>query len=181
MIKWLRGLGIFPFFFYLFFFGVNMKTYVSTYAKYNNGSLKGSWVDLTQFSDYSEFLEYCIELHSDEHQPELMFQDFEGPEGLYSESDLSEVYDYLDALDCSNMDEDAFKAGYELDIPLESIADAYYGQYRNDEDFAYEYAEQAGLIPENQWPLNCIDWHQAARELMYDFTKNNGYYFYRNY
>ena len=156
-----------------------MKTYVSTYAKYNNGSLKGSWVDLTEFSDYSEFLEYCKNLHSDEHQPELMFQDFEGPKGLYSESDLSEVYDYLDALDRSGIDAEAFEAGYELDIPLESIADAYYGQYRNDSDFAYDYS--AGLIPEHVWPLNCIDWHQAARELMYDFMEENGFYFCNNY
>jgi antirestriction protein len=158
-----------------------MKTYVSTYAKYNNGSLVGQWVDLTDFTDYEAFIEYCLELHSDEPDPELMFQDFEGPKGLYSECDLSEVYEYLRELDSSGMDAEAFEAGYELDIPLESIADAYYGQYRNDEDFAYEYAEQAGFIPENQWPLNCIDWHQAARELMYDFMEENGHYFYSHY
>ena len=158
-----------------------MKAYVSTYAKYNNGSLAGQWVDLTDFTDYETFIEYCLELHSDESNPELMFQDLEGPKGLYSESDLSEVYDYLDALDRSGIDADAFQAGYELDIPLNSISDAYYGQYNNDADFAYDYAESAGLIPEHVWPLNCIDWHQAARELMYDFTENNGYYFYSNY
>jgi antirestriction protein len=158
-----------------------MKAYVSTYAKYNSGSLVGQWVDLTDFSNYSDFIDYCNNLHSDESDPELMFQDFEGPKGLYSESDLSEVYDYLDALDRSGIDAEAFEAGYELDIVLESIADAYYGQYNNHEDFAYDYAEQTGLIPEHVWPLNCIDWHQAARELMYDFTENNGYYFYSNY
>ena len=179
MVAWFRE--SFPFFFLIFFnfWSHDMKTYVSTYAKYNNGSLKGSWVDLTEFSDYSEFLEYCKNLHSDEHQPELMFQDFEGPKGLYSESDLSEVYDYLDALDRSGIDAEAFEAGYELDIPLESIADAYYGQYNNHEEFAYEYA--AGLIPEHVWPLNCIDWHQAARELMCDFIEENGHYFYSHY
>jgi len=158
-----------------------MKAYVSTYAKYNNGSLAGQWVDLTDFTDYETFIEYCLELHSDESNPELMFQDLEGPKGLYSESDLSEVYDYLDALDRSGIDADAFQAGYSLSIPLDSIADAYYGQYRNDSDFAYEYADQLGLIPDNVWPRNCIDWHQAARELMCDFIEENGHYFYSHY
>jgi len=87
----------------------------------------------------------------------------------------------LDALDRSGIDADAFQAGYSLSIPLDSIADAYYGQYRNDSDFAYEYADQLGLIPDNVWPRNCIDWHQAARELMCDFIEENGHYFYSHY
>jgi len=136
---------------------------------------------MNDFTDYDTFIDYCLGLHSDEFDPELMFQDFEGPKGLYSESDLSEVYDYLEAFKSSGIDEDAFEAGYELGIPLNSISDAYYGQYRNDEDFAYDYAEQAGLIPDNVWPSNCIDWNQAARELMLDFVEQDGYYFYSNY
>ena len=158
-----------------------MKAYVSTYAKYNSGSLVGQWVDLTDFSNYSDFIDYCNNLHSDESDQELMFQDFEGPKGLYSESDLSEVYEYLYYLNESGMDAESFEAGFALDIPLESIAGAYYGQYRNDSDFAYDYAEQTGLIPDHVWPLNCIDWHQAARELMYDFMEENGFYFCNNY
>lgn len=45
-----------------------------------------------------------------------------------------------------------------------------------------------GLIPENlpkirainknaSWPNTCIDWEQAARELMCDYSESNGYYF----
>ena len=85
------------------------------------------------------------------------------------------------AFKSSGIDEDAFEAGYSLGIPLDSIADAYYGQSESDADFAYDYAEQTGLIPDHVWPLNCIDWHQAARELMYDFMEENGHYFYSHY
>jgi antirestriction protein len=53
------------------------KVYVGTYAKYNNGDLTGEWVDLTNFSNKEDFLEYCAELHSDESDPEFMFQDYE--------------------------------------------------------------------------------------------------------
>ena len=39
------------------------KVYVGTYAKYNNGSLSGAWLDLSDYSDKEEFYEACRELH----------------------------------------------------------------------------------------------------------------------
>lgn len=39
------------------------------------------------------------------------------------------------------------------------------------EDYARELAEDIGAIDRNaNWPLNCIDWEQAARELKHDYT-----------
>ena len=35
------------------------KVYVGTYAKYNNGSLFGAWLDLSDYSDKEEFYEAC--------------------------------------------------------------------------------------------------------------------------
>ena len=59
------------------------KVYVGTYAKYNNGSLFGAWLDLSDYSDKEEFYEACRELHKDEEDAEYMFQDWENvPEGL---------------------------------------------------------------------------------------------------
>ena len=57
--------------------GDTPKIYVGTYAKYNDGSLDGKWVDLTEYSDYDEFLAAMHELHSDEDDPEFMVQDYE--------------------------------------------------------------------------------------------------------
>lgn len=69
------------------------KVYVGTYAKYNDGNLKGEWVELDDFSDYDDFIEYCMELHSDEDDPELMFQDWENiPDKFISESHISEEF-----------------------------------------------------------------------------------------
>ena len=39
------------------------KVYVGTYVKYNNGSLSGAWLDLSDYSDKEEFYEACRELH----------------------------------------------------------------------------------------------------------------------
>jgi len=74
--------------------------YVGTYAKYNNGDLTGAWLRLEDYSDAEAFLSACAVLHSDEADPEFMFQDYEGfPSSFYSEScgesDLQKLYDAL--------------------------------------------------------------------------------------
>ncbi|EJN4353388.1 antirestriction protein ArdA [Escherichia coli] len=51
--------------------------YVGTWRKYNGGSIAGRWFDLTSFDDERGFFEACRELHQDEADPELMFQDYE--------------------------------------------------------------------------------------------------------
>ncbi len=42
------------------------KVYVGTQKKYNNASLGGGWLDLTDYSDKEEFIQACLELHEDE-------------------------------------------------------------------------------------------------------------------
>ncbi len=59
------------------------KVYVGTYGKYNNGSIKGGWLDLADYATYDDFLKACAKLHKDERDPEFMIQDVEEfPDGL---------------------------------------------------------------------------------------------------
>ena len=59
------------------------RVYVGTYGKYNNGSIKGAWLNLADYADKDAFYAACAELHKDESDPEFMFQDHEGiPEGM---------------------------------------------------------------------------------------------------
>ena len=45
------------------------------------------------------------------------------------------------------------------------IRDSYF------EEFAQQFADDIGAIDRNaSWPLSCIDWKQAARELQMDYT-----------
>ena len=37
------------------------RVYVGTYGKYNNGSLFGAWLDLSDYADKEEFYEACRE------------------------------------------------------------------------------------------------------------------------
>lgn len=39
-------------------------------------------------------------------------------------------------------------------------------------DYAQQLAEDCGMVPDNRsWPLNCIDWDFAARELAHDYSE----------
>ena len=59
------------------------KIYVGTYAKYNAGDLSGDWLSLRDFETFEDLIETCMELHSDEADPELMIQDCDDmPDGL---------------------------------------------------------------------------------------------------
>lgn len=61
---------------------------------------------------------------------------------------------------------------------LQYFEESYYGEFGSDEDFAQDTAENIGAIDRDvAWPHNCIDWEQAARDLMMDYSESNGYYF----
>lgn len=63
---------------------------------------------------------------------------------------------------------------------LASDASGYASDWRHGEtlvrdshfqDYAQQLAEDCGMIPEGlRWPVSCIDWEQAARELQMDYT-----------
>ena len=49
--------------------------------------------------------------------------------------------------------------------PVTLIRDSYF------QDYAQELAEECGMIDANaKWPMTCIDWEQAARELRWDYS-----------
>ncbi len=91
----------------------------------------------------------------------------------------NEVEDYISLID-GGMDKEVIEAAIECDVQLCNVEEAYQGEYRSDEDFAEDFAEQLGFEYPNTWPNNCIDWEHAAKELMYDYSESNGYYF-RNF
>ena len=161
----------------------DMQIYVGTYAKYNSGSIAGAWIDLSKH-DESSFWDACAKLHSDESDPELMFQDWEGiPSDYICESGLSsEFWEYLEFLDVTHLEAEAVAAGLSLSIPLDKLEDAYSGKYSSDEEFAMDLADSCGMVPDDlSWPCKCIDWELAARDLMYDYSEESGYYFSSNW
>ena len=155
------------------------SVYVGTYQKYNNGSIQGAWVDLTKFSDEDKFLDYCKELHKDEEDPELMYQDFEEfPKRYYSESYInSDLWEWL-ALDDNEKDIlEAYLECFGYDGTIEDAMKAYQGKYTNDIDFTMELLESCGDIPQDLPSYVHIDWEGTARDIMMDYSSANGFYF----
>lgn len=162
------------------------RIYVGTYAKYNSGSIKGAWIDLDGH-DAESFREACLKLHADEHDPEIMFQDFEGfPKSLYSECSLSEkLWDWIA---CSDRDREVWEAfveasGWDFDSTnLEQAQDAYVGEYDNVEHFCEEHCEETEClsgVPD--FLRNCIDWRAVWQSaLRFDYCEHNGFFFRNN-
>lgn len=157
--------------------------YVGTYAKYNSGSLYGAWFDLTKFYDYDEFMDACRELHHDEDDPELMFQDFENfPEAWYSESCMNEeTFDKIREYDdLSGSEQAAFEAYIEnidSDGDYSRFQDRYVGEMT-----LREYAEQLvdEMISGMHLPsiIECnINYDGIARDLSCEMTEVDGYLF----
>lgn len=165
------------------------QVYVGTYGKYNNGSLDGGWLDLSDYSDKDEFYEACRELHKDEADPEYMFQTWENiPDGLIGESWISEnLFTLCEAMeDLSDNEQEAFCVwcnykGCDLSEAdahdhIRSFRDEYIGPYGSEEDFAYMIVEECYDLPE--FARTYFDYSQFARDLfMCDYWFDDGFVF----
>lgn len=90
-----------------------------------------------------------------------------------NELDRSGLEDLIESLGA-----EVIKAALYLGIDPGNIEEAYSGQYSSDVEFAQDMAEQLGSVDKNaSWPNTCIDWEYAAKELMYDYSEHDGYYF----
>lgn len=162
----------------------NPAVYCGTYGKYNNGSIEGMWIDLTTFIDYDEFIEFCCDLHADEEDPELMFQDYENfPRELYSESCFDEdtfdkIIEYANHSDRDAVD--AFLSCYGID-QLDKFDEVYQGKFDSEEDFARHIVDECYDLDKMLGSLSYyFDYDAFARDLFIcDYFFDNGYVFQR--
>ena len=167
---------------------VNCEIYVSTYFKYNCGNLNGAWVDLTQFEDYEEFMEFCKELHKEEEDAEFMFQDnicdmvFADMIGEYGVNRkvfeaiqlYSELEDYQQEILAAFMD----ASGLDFFEAIEKYEDCFVTD--NIEEYAYEVVNEYNM-PE--FALRYFDYKSFEEDLKMDFLEGscNGKDFYFQY
>ena len=159
---------------------ITPSIYVGTYAKYNNGSIAGEWIDLTDYSDLQEFYAACKELHKDEHDPEFMFQDWEGiPDGWISEGGYinPQVWEAIDHDDPEALAkiigfEEAFGHLTDIDRMLDScVAEAEY--QRDFEQFILDTFYECNEIPSHL--ESYIDEDKVIREWSWGYIRGGGY------
>lgn len=142
------------------------RIYVGTYAKYNAGSIAGAWLSL-EGHDKESFLEACKELHKDEADPELMFQDFEGfPKALYSESHIDDrIFDWLELDEDDRELLEVYQNEIDSDADIEKAREAFMGKHNSESDWAAQWLEETGGlegVPEHL--QNYIDFEAYARD-----------------
>ena len=121
--------------------------YCGTYGKYNSGNLCGMWLNISTFDDYEDFVNFCLAIHADEEDPELMYQDYENmPGSLYSESmgekGFEKIMEYCELCDEYGVSAvDDFLKFYKPEY-LDMMPDAYVGLYCSREEFAEEKADE---------------------------------------
>lgn len=143
------------------------KIYVGTYHKYNSGSIKGDWLELSEFANKDEFIQACIELHKDEHDPELMFQDWEDiPSHFIGESHLDEkVWDWMELSPEEKSTVAIYMDEVDHNAPFQEALDCYEGEFESEEDWAMEFWDYTGMLDEiPKFAQNYIDYEQFARD-----------------
>jgi antirestriction protein len=152
------------------------RIYVGTYKKYNEGSIKGTWLDLEDYSDKDAFLTACAELHKDEEDPELMFQDYEDfPKAYYNESSVpDELFDFLEL----DKDDQELLSVYlehvDGSADISTARDAFMGHADTMADWAASWLEDTGSlegVPEHL--ANYIDFEAYARDADVIFVRHD--------
>ena len=165
----------------------NISVYVGTYGKYNNGSLAGAWLNVLDYESEADFYAACRELHSDEEEPEFMFQDFENmPDNMAGECWInSELWEMAaDLADLSDTEAEAYEAFRSLlmsssdNLSVARFRNCYLGEWDSEVDFAENFADECGYL--DQMPDNLrhyFDFSAFARDLFFDFDFVNGFVF----
>lgn len=151
--------------------------YCGTYGKYNAGNLRGMWVNLSTFDSYEDFEAFCLAIHADEADPEIMYQDFANmPRSLYHESMGEEGFDKIMEYRemCEEYNVFAVDDFLEWLSPedLDRMPDAYVGVYDSPEDFAEEKADEDFKLPNMGEIAQYFDYKAYTRAL---FTGNYHY------
>ena len=146
----------------------------------------GMWVDMVKCGDYDTFMEVCHNLHADEEDPELMYQDYECfPSAWYSESGIDEdtfdrIIEYADMDDDDRDAFDEFSEAFGNDC-VASFRERYMGQWDSEKDFAEYIVDECYNLDDMMGHLACyFDYEAAARDYFIDdFYFSNGYVFRR--
>tara|TARA_R100000808_G_C2054021_1_gene88301 strand:- start:41 stop:547 length:507 start_codon:yes stop_codon:yes gene_type:complete len=124
------------------------RIYVGTYGKYNSGSIAGAWLNLEDYANREDFLAACQELHKNEYDPEIMFQDYEGfPYVWYSESDIpAELWEWLEHDEHERQIIAAYIEVVGEGADVKSAIDHYHGTFDSVEDYYDHYVETCGVL-----------------------------------
>lgn len=158
-----------------------MRIYVGTYAKYNNGSIEGKWLDLEDYVDYDDFIVACKDLHADEEDPELHFQDWENcPERTVTQCTVDAAL--WDFMDLENYEQEIVIAWMDgthdsLSLALERALENHLGEYEDEADYGMSFFEDQFDDELKDHLFHYIDFERYGRDLLGGLLYSNGHLF----
>jgi antirestriction protein len=146
---------------------------------------KGRWIDLDQVGAWEEIQLQLSELFPSSDFDEVLCADVEGlAHHFYASScdsfDLDAWVEFLEEKAGTHLSDEVINAYFENCgvSSLSDVEEAYAGEHNSDEDFAYQLADDIGLLSGMDESLHCyFDWSSWTRDLMYDYFESNGHYF----
>jgi len=159
-------------------------------SDYNNGCLVPFTIELEGLS-YEGYLQAIADelaaidekMGNDIYTPvreEWIVADYEDvPSCFVSEWSIDEkFFTYQEALESSCLDEEVFKAGVSLGVPLDKIEEAYAGSFDSDTDLAYDYIESTGMLADVPESVTYyFDYSSYGRDLAINYSEMDHHYF----
>ena len=152
------------------------RIYVADLEAYNNGELKGEWLDLDDYSDADELMDAIQEVVGEN---EYAIHDIEGiPSSMYSEymgrADFEELYSMIELANDNDLPIDVvIDAVSQYD---ENIIESFNGRYDSMRDFAEELADDIGIEnfnnPEQYVYMTDLDRRLTAQDMADSYVTN---------
>ena len=159
----------------------DVGVYVACLASYNNGILYGAWIDLEacqEVGDIQAGIDWILTTSPTPGAEEYAVHDTAGQPAYLSRTEwptLSDLIEWAEGVSVYEDEDDREAYRLACEDQGETISDdhfreTYQGLHRSGKDYAQELAEDLGSIPDGclAWPLNCIDWESAWRDLTFD-------------
>lgn len=177
--------------------GAQCRAYIADLAAYNNGHLWGRWLDLDGLDaeDIKAEIGRIIESSPEPGAEEYAVHDWDGVPSHFGEwPDWERVADYVAVVvELDDMEREAFDAWLDNSSSgtapsLDAFREEYAGTYEDGEEYAGQLAEDTEAVNWRalRWPLTCIDWGAAFRELeiggdIWSHRGSHGLHVFRNY
>ena len=143
------------------------QIYVACLSAYNNGKLHGKWIDANQEpEDIEAEVQEMLKASPEPNAEEWAIHDYQGFEDIKIEE--YESFETVSRI-AKLLDEhgEAFAAYYnnqcDIDEAEANFEEAFQGEYKDEEDFAYESMRSCYTIPD--YLENYIDYSAYARDL----------------
>lgn len=142
------------------------RIYVASLSDYNAGRLHGVWIDCDQTADeIGDEVQEMLARSTEPGAEEYAIHDHENWSGLPigEWTTLEQIAEWAELL----TEHGPAFAAYMLNDPTaEDFEESYQGEWRSEQDYAQDLAEDMGDLPtEYHWPRSYIDWDTATRDL----------------